>query len=152
VHCTIFFPLYVLLIMRVCIHIFHLCLISILSFFAFPLNLSNLSALFLSFTVCPPGFYGHRCSQSCPQCVHSTGPCHHITGHCECLAGFFGSLCNQGKYFLFLCFLSLFSSLPHPWTPSDPWRLVLLAEKYERSIVTSLSDQCWACYLKKVIS
>lgn len=47
--------------------------------------------------VCSPGFYGHRCSQSCPQCVHSTGPCHHITGHCECLSGFSGSLCNQGK-------------------------------------------------------
>lgn len=48
--------------------------------------------------VCSPGFYGHRCSQSCPQCVHSTGPCHHITGQCECLPGFSGSLCNQGKY------------------------------------------------------
>ncbi|KAI3377080.1 hypothetical protein L3Q82_000063 [Scortum barcoo] len=41
------------------------------------------------------GFYGHRCSQSCPQCIHSDGACHHITGHCECLSGFFGSLCNQ---------------------------------------------------------
>lgn len=48
--------------------------------------------------VCSPGFYGHRCSQSCPQCVHNTGPCHHITGQCECLPGFSGSLCNQGKF------------------------------------------------------
>lgn len=48
-------------------------------------------------SVCSPGFYGHRCSQSCPQCVHSTGPCHHVTGQCECLPGFTGSLCNQGE-------------------------------------------------------
>ncbi|CAB1338888.1 unnamed protein product [Coregonus sp. 'balchen'] len=41
------------------------------------------------------GFYGQRCSQSCPQCIHSDGPCHHIAGHCECLSGFCGSLCNQ---------------------------------------------------------
>lgn len=54
--------------------------------------------LFCHTAVCSPGFYGHRCSQSCPQCVHSTGPCHHITGQCECLPGFSGSLCNQGKY------------------------------------------------------
>ncbi|KAJ7994571.1 hypothetical protein DPEC_G00250850 [Dallia pectoralis] len=45
--------------------------------------------------MCLPGFYGQRCSQSCPQCIHSDGPCHHITGHCECLSGFFGSLCSQ---------------------------------------------------------
>uniref|UniRef100_A0A3B4EZI5 Multiple EGF like domains 11 n=1 Tax=Pundamilia nyererei TaxID=303518 RepID=A0A3B4EZI5_9CICH len=44
---------------------------------------------------CSPGFYGHRCSLMCPQCVHSDGACHHITGHCKCLAGFFGSLCNE---------------------------------------------------------
>uniref|UniRef100_A0A3Q4H4Y9 Multiple EGF like domains 11 n=1 Tax=Neolamprologus brichardi TaxID=32507 RepID=A0A3Q4H4Y9_NEOBR len=48
-----------------------------------------------SSTACSPGFYGHRCSQMCPQCVHSDGACHHITGHCKCLAGFFGSLCNE---------------------------------------------------------
>lgn len=46
--------------------------------------------------VCSPGFYGHRCSQTCPQCVHSSGPCHHITGLCDCLPGFTGALCNEG--------------------------------------------------------
>lgn len=49
------------------------------------------------FAVCSPGFYGHRCSQTCPQCVHSSGPCHHITGLCDCLPGFTGALCNEGK-------------------------------------------------------
>uniref|UniRef100_A0A672JQW7 Multiple EGF like domains 11 n=1 Tax=Salarias fasciatus TaxID=181472 RepID=A0A672JQW7_SALFA len=44
---------------------------------------------------CPAGFFGQRCSQACPQCVHSDGPCHHVSGHCECLPGFHGSLCNQ---------------------------------------------------------
>lgn len=67
-----------------------------------PSNIVNLFPLLschaLPAAVCSPGFYGHRCSQSCPQCVHSTGPCHHVTGHCECLSGFSGSLCNQGKY------------------------------------------------------
>lgn len=47
-------------------------------------------------SVCPPGFYGHGCSQSCPLCVHSNGPCHHVSGICECLPGFSGALCNQG--------------------------------------------------------
>lgn len=46
----------------------------------------------------------------------------------------------------FLCFLSLFSCLPHLWTPSDPWRLVLLGERYERSIVTPLSDSLYYNY------
>uniref|UniRef100_M3YKH0 Multiple EGF like domains 10 n=1 Tax=Mustela putorius furo TaxID=9669 RepID=M3YKH0_MUSPF len=46
-------------------------------------------------TICSPGFYGHRCSQTCPQCVHSSGPCHHITGLCDCLPGFTGALCNE---------------------------------------------------------
>ena len=50
-----------------------------------------------SFSVCSPGFYGHRCSQTCPQCVHSSGPCHHITGLCDCLPGFTGALCNEGE-------------------------------------------------------
>lgn len=54
-----------------------------------------------SSTACSPGFYGHRCSQMCPQCVHSDGACHHITGHCKCLAGFFGSLCNEGQFVWF---------------------------------------------------
>uniref|UniRef100_A0A3B3WUD0 EGF-like domain-containing protein n=1 Tax=Poecilia mexicana TaxID=48701 RepID=A0A3B3WUD0_9TELE len=44
---------------------------------------------------CSPGSYGLRCSQPCPQCVHSDAPCHHVTGRCDCLSGFFGSLCNQ---------------------------------------------------------
>lgn len=48
--------------------------------------------------VCSPGYFGHRCSQSCPQCVHSNGPCHHITGQCDCLPGFKGTLCNEGKH------------------------------------------------------
>lgn len=47
-------------------------------------------------SVCPPGFYGHGCTQSCPLCVHSSGPCHHVSGICECLPGFSGALCNQG--------------------------------------------------------
>lgn len=77
--------------------------------------------------VCSPGFYGHRCSQSCPQCVHSTGPCHHITGQCECLPGFSGSLCNQGKYsslsfwplscFLFSVVFFIFTVVSLPWNP-----------------------------------
>ncbi|OBS66974.1 hypothetical protein A6R68_04476, partial [Neotoma lepida] len=46
-------------------------------------------------SVCPPGFYGHGCTQSCPLCVHSSGPCHHVSGICECLPGFSGALCNQ---------------------------------------------------------
>ncbi|KAL7988822.1 hypothetical protein Chor_007741 [Crotalus horridus] len=45
--------------------------------------------------VCSPGFYGHRCNQACPQCVHSSGPCHHVTGLCDCLPGFTGALCNE---------------------------------------------------------
>ena len=52
---------------------------------------------------CSPGFYGQRCSQSCPQCLHSDGACHHISGHCECLTGFYGSLCNQGEYVCTVC-------------------------------------------------
>ncbi|KAG7280808.1 LOW QUALITY PROTEIN: hypothetical protein CRUP_035473 [Coryphaenoides rupestris] len=46
-------------------------------------------------TTWPAGYYGHRCSQACPQCVHSNGPCHHVTGHCDCLPGFRGALCNE---------------------------------------------------------
>ncbi|OBS74066.1 hypothetical protein A6R68_15394, partial [Neotoma lepida] len=46
-------------------------------------------------TSCQRSFYGHRCSQTCPQCVHSSGPCHHITGLCDCLPGFTGALCNE---------------------------------------------------------
>lgn len=49
-------------------------------------------------SVCPPGFYGHGCAQSCPLCVHSSGPCHHVSGICECLPGFSGALCNQGTF------------------------------------------------------
>ncbi|XP_074788506.1 uncharacterized protein LOC141973632 isoform X4 [Athene noctua] len=45
--------------------------------------------------ICSPGFCGHRCSQTCPQCVHSSGPCRHITGLCDCLPGFTGALCNE---------------------------------------------------------
>lgn len=48
--------------------------------------------------VCSPGYFGHRCSQTCPQCVHSNGPCHHVTGQCDCFPGFRGALCNEGKY------------------------------------------------------
>lgn len=60
-------------------------------------TLKNLWQLgFVLFSVCPPGFYGHHCSQPCPQCVHSNGPCHHVSGHCDCLPGFSGPLCNQG--------------------------------------------------------
>ncbi len=47
--------------------------------------------------VCSPGFFGHRCGQACPHCVHSNGPCHHMTGQCDCLPGFKGALCNEGK-------------------------------------------------------
>ncbi|KAI3361809.1 hypothetical protein L3Q82_001966 [Scortum barcoo] len=46
-------------------------------------------------TFCSPGYFGHRCSQTCPQCVHSNGPCHHVTGQCDCLPGFKGALCNE---------------------------------------------------------
>ncbi|XP_015252832.1 PREDICTED: multiple epidermal growth factor-like domains protein 10 [Cyprinodon variegatus] len=45
--------------------------------------------------ICSPGYFGHRCSQTCPQCVHSKEPCHHITGQCQCLPGFKGLLCNE---------------------------------------------------------
>uniref|UniRef100_A0A8C2BWC6 Multiple EGF-like-domains 10 n=1 Tax=Cyprinus carpio TaxID=7962 RepID=A0A8C2BWC6_CYPCA len=60
------------------------------------------SALFSScfphvLPVCSPGFFGHRCSQACPHCIHSSGPCHHVTGQCDCLPGFKGALCNEGK-------------------------------------------------------
>lgn len=51
----------------------------------------------VSSSACSPGFYGQRCSQSCPPCDHSDGACHHVTGHCRCLSGFSGSLCNQGQ-------------------------------------------------------
>ena len=51
-------------------------------------------------SVCSPGYFGHRCSQACPQCVHSNGPCHHVAGHCDCLPGFKGALCNQGTQML----------------------------------------------------
>lgn len=60
------------------------------------------SALFSScfpdvLPVCSPGFFGHRCSQACPHCVRGNGPCHHVTGQCDCLPGFKGALCNEGK-------------------------------------------------------
>ncbi|XP_035524123.1 multiple epidermal growth factor-like domains protein 10 [Morone saxatilis] len=45
--------------------------------------------------ICSPGYFGHRCSQTCPHCVHSNGPCHHVTGQCDCLPGFKGALCNE---------------------------------------------------------
>lgn len=62
-------------------------------------NMSVFSSALFSwcFPVCSPGFFGHRCSQACPHCVHSKGPCHHVTGQCDCQPGFKGALCNEGK-------------------------------------------------------
>ncbi|TTF71933.1 Multiple epidermal growth factor-like domains protein 10 [Bagarius yarrelli] len=40
-------------------------------------------------------YFGHRCSQTCPQCMQSNGPCHHVTGQCDCFPGFKGALCNE---------------------------------------------------------
>ncbi|XP_076332179.1 uncharacterized protein LOC143237141 [Tachypleus tridentatus] len=46
-------------------------------------------------TKCPSGFFGYKCSEKCPSCIHAWKGCDHITGHCLCLPGYTGSTCSQ---------------------------------------------------------
>lgn len=61
---------------------------------------SRLNSALSSLSVeCSAGLYGEKCSRQCPQCVHASS-CHHITGECQCLPGFTGPLCEQGKLYM----------------------------------------------------
>ena len=61
--------------------------------------------------VCPPGYYGDRCNETCGACLGKS-TCRHDTGQCEtgCAEGFTGSLCAQGVPTFFFIYLFIYFS------------------------------------------
>lgn len=51
---------------------------------------------------CGNNTYGPNCSMTCGNCSYFYGEqCHHVTGYCprECISGFKGARCDEGKCF-----------------------------------------------------
>lgn len=50
-----------------------------------------------SFTVCPEGFWGPGCTETCPSCENG-GVCDKHNGSCNCPPGFMGRICQNCEY------------------------------------------------------
>ena len=55
-----------------------------------------MSISFLWILACSSGTWGKGCSETCV-CSHFASGCDGVTGSCDCLDGYTGSLCDQGK-------------------------------------------------------
>ena len=70
--------------------------------------------VFIMFTECPAGLYGHDCQESCSTHCIASGTCDRVTGQCDggCQAGWKESKCDKSrsiplfvkcKQIIFLC-------------------------------------------------
>lgn len=65
------------------------------------------------YTVCPEGFWGPGCTETCPVC-ENRGVCDKHNGSCSCPPGFMGRFCQNCKYPRFAFLVSIVTCIKQP--------------------------------------